>query len=361
MAHLWASLPLLILVALPVFGNRAEVRRTLEQDMPAQVDSNSPAFWRNGELIIINSTGVPRISRGEHQFAMSSPQPITIDRQDHTPMWIESVWQDEDGTLYGWYHHEPGGVCSGSNLTAPVIGAVISYDGGNTFYDLGLVLTSGDPVDCSAKNGFFAGGHGDFSVILDRDKGYFYFLFDNYGGALPGQGVAVARLAFEDRNNPVGAVWKRFEGEWNEPGLNGRVTPVFRTNVAWQRADTDSLWGPSIHWNTHLETYVVVMNRACCETNWPQKGIYISFNPDLSNPDGWTEPKLILDDIGFGPGYYPQVLGLEYGEPDTVAGRVARLYVHGRSKWEITFYKPGEVEARPPKNNDDPPDESPVP
>jgi hypothetical protein len=80
---------------------------------------------------------------------------------------------DGDGTIYGWYHNEPGGICSGGKLTAPRIGAVVSYDGGDTFFDLGLVLSSGDPPDCNAKNGFFAGGHGDFSVILDRDQAYF--------------------------------------------------------------------------------------------------------------------------------------------------------------------------------------------
>ena len=55
----------------------------------------------------------------------------------------------------------------------------------------------------------------------------------------------------------------------------------------------------------------------------------------------WTVPWRILDigDIAHKPGYYPQVLGLEEGGTDTLAGRVARLYVHGESHHEIVFLK----------------------
>jgi hypothetical protein len=204
--------------------------------MPSKVDSNSPAFWRDGQLNIINSTGHPILTKGRDQLLMylGSPKEVHVDVDDHFPMWIEAVWQDEDGTLYAWYHHEPRGVCPGSSLTMPSIGALVSSDGGASFTDLGIVLASGDPADCLAHNGFFAGGHGDFSVILDRNQRYFYFLFGNYGGDSAGQGVAMARMAFEDRASPVGAVWKYHEGAWEEAGLEGRVTPIFPASVSWQ-------------------------------------------------------------------------------------------------------------------------------
>ena len=317
--------------------------------MPGPADSNSPAFWRDGEFRMFTSTGVPMMSRGTGQFAQYEPEEIWGDRADHFPMWMEAVWLDPDGTLYGWYHHEPGGLCKGSTLTAPQIGAVVSFDGGYSFYDQGIILSSGDPVDCSAKNGFFAGGHGDFSVIVDRDHNYFYFFFSNYGGDPASQGVAVARMAFEDRRNPVPTLQKYFDGDWAEPGLGGRVTPVFPAAVSWQRSDTNSFWGPSIHWNTYLESYVLLLNHACCKPNWPQEGIYISFNPDPSDPEAWTRPEKILQDTGYGPGYYPQVLGTGPAETDTLAGHVARLYVQGHSKWEIVFSKasPPDLEPEP--------------
>ena len=331
--------------------------------MPGQIDGNSPAFWRDGQFHLLSSTGVPTIRLGTDQFSMYEPEEITVDRGDHYPMWIEAAWVDGDGTVYGWYHHEPGGVCKGVALSAPQIGAVVSYDGGNTFYDQGIMLASGDAVDCNAKNGFFAGGHGDFSVVTDRDLKYFYFFFTNYGGEVAGQGVAVARLAMEDRINPVGAVRKYFDGSWAEPGLGGRVTPVFPAAVSWQRSDTNSFWGPSVHWNTHLETYVVLLNHACCKPNWPQEGIHISFNPDVSNPAGWTQPEKILQDTGHSPGYYPQVLGTGPGETDTLAGEVARLYVHGWSNWEISFSKvsPPDPDLDPDPEPEPPPPPEPEP
>ncbi len=271
---------------------------------------------------------------GPDQFQLGAATAVTVDRRDHMPLWIESAWVDSDRTIYAWYHHEPTGVCPG-DLTAPRIGALVSYDGGRLFYDLGVVLASGDEVNCSSENGFFAGGHGDFSVILDRDQSYFYFLFTNYGGSVSSQGIAIARMAFGDRTAPAGALWKYFDGRWDEPGLSGRVTPAIPARVGWESADTDSFWGPAIHWNTHLESYVVLLNRSCCRPKWPQEGIYVSYNADLSRPDYWKTPQLLLRENA----YYPQVMGLSPDETDTEAGQLTRLYVQGKSSWQLVFHK----------------------
>lgn len=339
-----------------VWAQKAELRTAPTVWMPALVDSNSPVYWRDGQIHIINSTGSPVLSWGPNQFAPLSSELVRVDPQAHFPMWIEAAWVDDDGTVYAWYHHEPGGVCPGYELTAPRIGALVSYDGGHSFQDLGLILTSGDPPSCWAKNGFFAGGHGDFSVILDREQQYFYFLFGNYGGDAASQGIAIARMAFEDRLNPAGSVRKYYRGSWEEPGLGGRVTPIFPVGTPWQEADTNAFWGPSVHWNTYLETYVVLMSHSCCRPGWPQAGVYVTFNPDLSDPLGWTTPKKIMDPA---PGYYPQVVGLLLGETDTLAGQVARFYVHGLSSWEIVFSPSdeddGEDEEEPPIDDVVPP------
>lgn len=307
--------------------------------LPTTIDGNTPFVWRDGYIHMFSSTGTPWISHAPTQWGAWESQPLEF-LGEHKPVWFESAWVEEDGTILAWYHHEPEGVCGAKGgLTAPKIGAAVSYDGGLTMEDLGIVLESGDPVDCNARNGFFAGGHGDFSVIPDFSTGYFYFLFTNYGGALEGQGVATARLAFADRFQPAGAVWKYFEGDWTEPGLKGKVTPVFPAFQAWQRQDADSWWGPAVHWNTYWNRYVVLLNRACCATKWPQEGIYMASTLDISRPATWSWPQKIMDksEIGSSPGYYPQILGFGPGESDTIAGNVARLFVHGVSKWEIVF------------------------
>ncbi len=86
------------------------------------------------------------------------------------------------GTILGWYHQEQEYVCDNQRPGLPRIGAVFSYDGGQTFWDQGVILSSSDPVDCSSENAYFSGGHGDFSVVLDREQKFFYFLFTNYRG-----------------------------------------------------------------------------------------------------------------------------------------------------------------------------------
>lgn len=354
---LWFGVAGLLLSTGLAYSQSARLQSAQTVNMPSRADCNSPGFWRDAQFSILNSTGVQMISHGGNQFSQSATQQVRIDRTDHLPMWIESVWQDSDGTLHGWYHHEPAGVCPGSKLTAPEIGAVVSHDGGLSFEDLGLVLTSGDPVNCGARNGFFAGGNGDFSVILDRKQEYFYFLFDNYGGPLSGQGVALARMAFADRAQPAGAVWKYFRGDWTEPGLGGQLTPVFPASVGWEQPNTDSYWGPSVHWNTYLETYVVLLSHACCKPQWPQEGIYIAFNPDLADPGAWTKPVKLLGKVDYDAGYYPQVIGTDPEGADTLAGQQARFYVHGRSNWEIVFSKEpfSTQQQTDPGDSDNPP------
>lgn len=307
--------------------------------MPTQVDSNSPAFWRDGKLYWFGSHGRPLLSEGPDQFGPWITREVSLETPNAWPHWMESVALDDEGVLWGWYHTEPIGLVPNSTLTAPKIGAVVSMDGGRSLRDLGHVLESGDPIDPTARNGYFAGGHGDFTVLADREKKWFYFFFDNYGGAVESQGVAVARMAYEDRFNPVGRVWKFHNGAWTEPGKGGRVTPIFPVQKAWQRRDPDALWGPSVHWNTHLRCYVMLLNRASGEPGWAQEGVYVSFNADLGRPEGWSEPVKILDKAEFSGWYffYPQVMGLEAGGTDRLAGRVARLYVNGISKWEIEF------------------------
>lgn len=338
-------LPLaLFALAAPGFAQRVLVKAVGPVYMPGGVDSNSPVWWSETGFRMLNSTGYSLVSTGSSQFYLETTEWVDGLRMMHLPFWIESVWKDPDGVLFGWYHHEPRDVCL-NGLTAPQVGAAVSLDDGSTWQDLGIVMTAADPADCSARNGFFAGGHGDFSVIADQAGEYLYFYFGNYGGPVEGQGIAVARMAVSDRWGPAGAVWKWRDGDWGEPGLGGLVTPILPARVAWQLSNTDSYWGPSLHYNTHLGRYVMLLNRSCCGERWPQEGIYILYNGDVGNPESWSRPRKIIDEVGFGPGWYPQVIGLGDGETDSVAGKKARLYIHGISLWELEF------EGLPPRRD----------
>jgi hypothetical protein len=313
-------------------AQRAEVRPASPFTLPGISDSNSPVHWTNGSMLIIQSLALPQISSYSEATGTFDSRAIALDTYQHYPLWIESTWTDDTGDLYAWYHTE---VPACRTVVTPKIGALVSHDGGHSFTDLGLIMESAYWPDCNAQNGYFAGGNGDFTVLLDSSREYFYFYFTNYSGPLYAQGVAVARMAFADRANPTGRVWKFFQGGWGEPGLFGRDTAILPAVESWSSPYTDSFWGPSLHWNTFLNQYVMLLNRSCCEPGWPSEGTYISFNPDLGNPYGWTSPAKILgaDESG----WYPQVIGIEPGGTDKVGGEVARFFIKGESHWEIVF------------------------
>jgi len=320
----------LVATAFAVEAQSVQVQSAPPVDFLALVDSNSPAYWSDGRLYLFNSLELPIRSESSDNVTFGRARAVYVHGTNHW-RWIESVWQDTDGTVYAWYHAEPLNVCPGQALTAPEIGALVSSDG-VSFRDLGIVLRSGDKPDCGTSNRYFAGGHGDFSVIPDRQGSNFYFLFTNYGGDVESQGIAIARVAYADLAKPANHVWKFFQGDWSEAGLGGRVTPVFAARANWNSDAPDSFWGPAVHWNTALGEYVVLMNHAA-DRLWGQEGVYISFCPDIANPAAWT-PATKLMDAG---AWYPEVIGNGVGETDTLVGASARLYVMGHSEWQLTF------------------------
>jgi hypothetical protein len=318
-------------------------------------DCNSPAHWDGATLFVFNSSAHPWRNAGHDLFRLTeSHQPVRFDTEMSGGRWFESTWKDEDGTLYGWYHNEPAGICPErlpeKRLTAPRIGAARSADNGATWQDLGIILEAPPgSLRCNTENYYFAGGNGDFSVIFDPPSRSFYFFVGAYHAAVSEQGIAVARMRFADRDDPVGNVWKWHEERWQEPGIGGHVTPIFPAARDWHARDADVFWGPAVHWNTHLERCIMLLNRAQ-DGNWRQEGIYVTFSPDPGSPTSWSPPAKLLgrEEVVRDPatehGWYPQVMGTEPAkqETDTLAGRVARLFVHGQSRWEILFSRPGE-------------------
>ena len=311
---------------------------------PSATDCNSPSWWAEGKFYILNSTGHPTRSSGENVENMTRGREITYTAWRDGGRWIESVHQDADGTLFGWYHNEPAHLNQipetlqqgrQFRLTAPFIGAVVSYDNGDTWDDLGLVITGGpDTLNVEAPNFWFAGGNGDFSVILDQENAYFYFLFGAYYKDVTQQGICLARMRCADRYGPVGRVMKWCNGSWGEPGLRGAVTPVLPVRSDWYSPEPDTFWGPSVHWNHHIQQYVILMNHAI-DPRWKQEGIYLCMTPDISDPTSWTEPLRILETKG----WYPQVIGMDTARRETerAAGESARLFIHGESNHIMRF------------------------
>jgi hypothetical protein len=303
---------------------------------PASVDSNSPLFWNEfGEMVLFTSFGQPFFNVGPDLQSLTPVGAVAFDEEGPGRRWLESVIRGGDGTLYGYYHAEPAGLCGvESGLTEPLIGAAVSLDDGQSWRDLGIVLRApAGSLRCETPNSYFAGGVGDFSVLLDPDERYAYFFFSSYSGAPEEQGVSLARMQWADRDRPVGKLEKFFEGLWLEPGLGGRSTAIFPAARLWDELDADAFWGPSVHWNTELRQYVMLLNHNI-GTSFTNEGIYVAFAADIGDPASWSAPEKILE----GGGWYPQVIGLEaeFGT-DKQAGREAWFCVHGVCAHHIVF------------------------
>ena len=307
---------------------------------PAWSDSNSPVFWREGEVRVINSDpSGSYMSVGAGIDELGEPVSILQPTPERPgAAWLESTWTDtETGLLYGWYHFEPHDLeCY--PLTAPIIGAAISSDGGLSWEDQGFVIDNPEGYDCAFDNEYFVGGAGDFTVVLGPGGEYFYFLYTTYIGPDEALGVAIARSAFADRGQPE-TVWKYFEGVWEEPGLGGGSTALIQSVQDWAGPDYDAFWGPSVHWNTHLQQYVMLLNRSDSRF-WRQEGVYIAFSHDLVS---WTEPEKILESND----WYPQVVGLGANGTDSTAGRFVRLFIGGVSRYVMEFTRLPGTAASP--------------
>jgi hypothetical protein len=318
------------------------------------VDSNSPAVWEqsaghNVFFVLTSFAGRPSLSWGFGTTALTQPRPITVDPPPGGGIWMEAVIRDVDGTWYGFYHNEiPANMCNRPEMVIPKIGAARSRDYGVTWEPLGVVLEAPPRTyDCTTNNAYFVGGVGDFSVMLDRGSQDLYFFYSLYLRSPSQQGIGVARLAWADRDDPAGkvSIWRN--GAWVPPvnlGRGERVwwvypagAPFFPAAESWHDDDSvvDAFWGPSIHWNTHLSMYVMLLNRAN-DVRYRQEGVYVSFAPSLDDPRGWSAPQKILN----GGQWYPQVLGLETGAgTDKSAGEWARFYMSGSSQHLIRFIR----------------------
>jgi len=112
-------------------------------------------------------------------------------------------------------------------------------------------------------------------------------------------------------------------------------TPLFAIVDGWhdEGTTTDAFWGPSVHWNSYLQMYVMLLNRAK-DTKYNQEGIYVSFSPRLDDPRLWSWPLKVLN----GGSWYPQVVGLDDASgTDKVAGEWARFFMTGSSQYLIHF------------------------
>jgi hypothetical protein len=324
--------------------------------LTGEVDSNSPALWEfTGvvpRLFVTTSyDGRPNIAVGRSLTQLGSARSAALEPWPGGGVWMEAIVSDTNGTWYGYYHNEmPASVvCPGSNKVIPRIGGARSRDRGRTWEQLGIILEApAGAFSCDTTNVFFVNGVGDFSVQLDPDSRDLYFFFSQYERPTTEQGIAVARLAWADRDDPVGKLmlWRSriwvpaarvVAGDDGDSLAYTTGSSLFYVSDGWhdEGTTTNEFWGPSVHWNSYLQMYAMLLNRAK-DTSYNQEGIYISFSPRLDDPRLWSTPTKILN----GGRWYPQVIGLDDGiGTDKEAGEWARFFMAGTSQYLIHFTK----------------------
>lgn len=330
-----ADIGVVLLPAAPLLLHAPPLRRT---------DSNSPVLRRGGRTLAFVSHYQPRghtyRRTGENTLwpgGALDPVQLIDDPTPEVGKWIQSVWRAPDGRLFGWYHAEEVVPCA-KPLFLPHIGTLQSQDEGKTWQMVGEVLRAPyAEADCSYQNGFLTGGYGDFCVVPDRAAKWFYLHYSAYVPEERVQGVSVLRYPVSEREHPAALeLWR--DGRWQPKVGRQDGTPIFGVRRGWRHRDPAAWWGPAVHYNHHLDCFVMMLNwTEDGDGDIVQRGVFISFNDDLANPAGWSAPQRIVE----GGSWYPQAIGLGPDEGDTLAGAEARFFMSGYSAWTIRFRRGG--------------------
>jgi hypothetical protein len=266
----------------------------------------------------------------------------------HGAVWFESLYQDvrdhSGKTLYALYHNEnypetlpydsvtgkgykktnwPQGLKGPSSPSAVCrIGIMKSADGDQSWTDRGIFIEDEQPrlilrPNNTAAN--FAGGTGDPSAVAYGK--YLYLFYGEYGypgnyneaaykttDEWKGQCISIARIPLTSLDNPYGKA-KRWDGNGFNVPYNGVGKPVASIQIPAAEGGGPAssptgkyYWGPSVSWNTYLNSWVMLMAKAE-GPSWKGSSIYISYNKnrDLgtgNNAQQWTTPKLLLNKPG---------------------------------------------------------------
>lgn len=166
----------------------------------------------------------------------------------------------------------------------------ISKDQGRSFSKGGQIITCSQPKN---KKGNPAQGVGDVTVTPSDDGKYLYAYYSDHS-RVNGRGVQIclARSKIEDNGKP--GSWKKFhDGNFNEPGIGGKDTPV----VSMKSRGGDA-WCPHViylkHCGTFLMTFSVTNYTDLNQKRATNSGIFMAYSDDGIK---WSEPQKLISAI----------------------------------------------------------------
>ena len=241
-----------------------------------------------------------------------------FDTYDNGGSWLMSVSREENDNFIGFYHAEDHWYPrEGNTIAWKSLGVTYSTDKGKTWSEGEQIITS--PNDKPAAPAW--GGSGDCCVIWDHINNRWLCYYQ--------ENSMYMAISVDPKGAP--GTWKKYyNGAFTEPGLGGNETPVPGLSPGAN---------PSVHWNTHLEKWVMVWH------SWGNTGrINLSVSADGIS---WSTPQIIVESEIGGRAWYPTIIGIT----DVEAGQNARIYYADFSPnmtyrlfkaRNITFFKPGE-------------------
>ncbi len=207
---------------------------------------------------------------------------------DNGGAWLYSVFPLDSLHWLGYYHaedHQFPGYSNPNKIAWKSIARCESFDGGKTWIKDKQIITSNE----SKPNIPSWGGSADYTVVYHKElKSWFvYFVVPD--------GIGMARS--EDSLGRVGTWYKWNQGNFSEPGIGGRATPLDFSK------DFRRGGNPSIIYFKKLQKWVMVYH------DWELRGIYITFSNDLIN---WEFPRLLIRNENVKSKFwYPNLIGEE--------------------------------------------------
>jgi hypothetical protein len=206
------------------------------------------------------------------------------------------------------------------------IGLAESANDGNTWTKKGEIISSAKPKTWSDWSGQSIRGVGCPSGLIDATNTYAYVYYVEFSGLKNGvPGICLARAPL-NKGIPLPGNWEKFyQGDFTEPGLGGKETPV----VDGYALNAAAMY-PHVTFSKSLNKYILTFNfnrvaEARQEMTLSKSGVYITLSDDGIH---WSAPvKLITT-------YSQRVLGLAiaieptliFDTPDSLSGWLLYAY-----------------------------------
>jgi len=289
-------------------SGRLEVEAVGEQQILLTSGQHGLAYFPDEGICVINQQPLAFLMvAGTETWLMQGPswaaaKPVqkvlvpSVNGPDNSYAGIGAVHIDvEDKKIYAFYHAEDQkGYQKLDNGVPNFMASICLSEGaldGRKFEKRGPVLTTFQDKDPSAKQ---PQGVADVTVSPSPDGRYLYAWYtDQSRDGNRGVQICMARSRITDRGTP--GSWKKWRnGQFSEPGLGGRETPV----VSMRDANADA-WAPNVVYVPECRRYIMVLNATVYadfkQGSKPAGGIRLAHSVDGIH---WSQPATLVAAFG---------------------------------------------------------------